>query len=141
MRRMKAAPASTTLGYGVLLSCSRVILRFGRQARPGEHVDSGLTAYRHSEFATLDKIRLRHKTRLGRFITSPWRLAVLRLSPPSPQFLHLILGTDPMLRGPQKVYQKITIIRVFFAVIVKMVKIENLMRNIFKLILLRFKKA
>ena len=29
--------------------------------------------------ATLDKIRLSYKTRLGRFITSPWRLAVLRL--------------------------------------------------------------
>ena len=52
---------------------------FGRQTRPGERVDSGLTAFRLSEFATLDKIRLRYKTRLGRFITSPWRLAVLRL--------------------------------------------------------------
>ena len=90
---------------------------FGRQARPGERVDSGLTAFRLSEFATLDKIRLGHKTRLGRFITSPWRLAVLRLSPPSPQFLHLILGTDPVLRGarPQKVYQKHLVIRIFFA--------------------------
>ena len=143
MRRMKATPASTTLGYVGLLSCAGIISRFGRQVRLGERGDSGLTAYRRSEFATLDKMRLRDKTRLGRFITSPWRLAVLRLSPPSPQFPHLILGTDPMLRGarPQKVYQKITIIRVFFAVIVKMVKIENLMRNIFKLILLRFKKA
>ena len=46
-------------------------VRFGRQARPGEHGDSGLTAYRRSEFATLDKIRQKHKTRLGRFITSP----------------------------------------------------------------------
>ena len=51
----------------------------GRQARLGERVDSGLTAYRLSEFATLDKIRLRYRTRLGRFITSPRRLAVLRL--------------------------------------------------------------
>ena len=55
------------------------ISRFERQARPGERVDSGLTAFRLSEFATLDKIRLSYKTRLGRFITSPWRLAVLRL--------------------------------------------------------------
>ena len=54
-------------------------IRFGRQARPGEHVDSGLTAYRHSEFATLDKMRQKHKTRLGRFITSPRRLADLSL--------------------------------------------------------------
>jgi hypothetical protein len=47
------------------------ISRFGRQARLGERGDSGLTAYRRSEFATLDKMRLRYKTRLGRFITSP----------------------------------------------------------------------
>ena len=54
-------------------------IRFGRQARPGEHVDSGLTAYRHSEFATLGKMRQKHRTRLGRFITSPRRLADLSL--------------------------------------------------------------
>ena len=103
---MKAPPASTTLGYGVLLSCSRIILRFGWQARLGERGDSGLTAYRRSEFATLDKMRQKYKTRLGRFITSPRRLADLRLSPPSPQFPSLFLGTDPVLRGarPQKVY-------------------------------------
>ena len=47
------------------------VIRFGRQARPGERVDSGLTAFRLSEFATLDKIRLKYKMRLGRFITSP----------------------------------------------------------------------
>ena len=52
---------------------------FVRQARLGERVDSGLSAFRLSEFATLDKMRQKHKTRLGRFITSPWRLAVLRL--------------------------------------------------------------
>ena len=75
------------------------ISRYGRQTSPGERGDSGLTAYRRSEFATLDKIRLSYKARLGRFITSPWRLAVLRLSPPSPKFPHLILGTDPMSRG------------------------------------------
>ena len=69
----------TALGYVGLLSCSGIISRFGRQVRLGEHVDSGLTAYRHSEFVTLDKMRLRYKTRLGRFITSPWRLAFLRL--------------------------------------------------------------
>ena len=49
MRRMKAAPAYATLGYLVRLSCFGIIPRFGRQARPGEHVDSDLTAYRHSE--------------------------------------------------------------------------------------------
>ena len=54
-------------------------IRFGRQARSGEHGDSGLAAFRRSEFATLDKIRLRYKTRLGRFITSPRRLADLSL--------------------------------------------------------------
>ena len=69
----------TALGNVGLLSCPGIISRFGRQVRLGEHVDSGLTAYRHSEFATLDKMRLRYKTRLGRFITSPWRLAALRL--------------------------------------------------------------
>ena len=79
MRRMKAATAYATLGYVGLLSCVGIISRFGRQARLGEHVDSGLTAYRHSEFATLDKTRQKHKTRLGRFITSPRRLAALRV--------------------------------------------------------------
>ena len=69
-------------------------IRFGRQARPGEHGDSGLTAYRHSEFATLDKIRLRYKTRLGRFITSPWRLAVLSL------FRHNITSHAHFWGGP-----------------------------------------
>ena len=57
-------------------------IRFGRQARPGEHVDSGLTAYRHSEFATLDKIRLMFETRLGRFITSPRLACRPQLAPP-----------------------------------------------------------
>ena len=50
---------------------SVIRMTFGRQARLGERGDSGLTAYRRSEFATLDKMRLRYKTRLGRFITSP----------------------------------------------------------------------
>ena len=63
----------------VYYHASRNLASFGRQARPGEHGDSGLTAYRRSEFATLDKIRQKHKTRLGRFITSPRRLAVLSL--------------------------------------------------------------
>ena len=91
---MKAAPACATLGY-VGLRPRLDSIRFGRQARPGEHVDSGLTAYRHSEFATLDKMRQKHRTRLGRFITSPRRLADLSL------FRHNItshahfLGTDP----------------------------------------------
>ena len=78
---------------------------FRRQARPGERVDSGLTAFRLSEFATLDKIRLRHRTRLGRFITSPRRLAALRLPRHQLNFYTLFLGTDPVLRGasPQKV--------------------------------------
>ena len=59
------------LSYVGLLSRAGKISRFGRQARLGERGDSGLTAYRLSEFATLDKMRLRYKTRLGRFITSP----------------------------------------------------------------------
>ena len=71
MRRMKAAPAYAALGYVGLLFCAVIISRFGWQARPGEHGDSGLAAFRRSEFATLDKMRLRYKTRLGRFITSP----------------------------------------------------------------------
>ena len=54
-------------------------IRFGRQARLGEHGDSGLAAFRRSEFATLGKMRQKHKTRLGRFITSPRRLADLSL--------------------------------------------------------------
>ena len=106
---MKATPASTTLGYGVLLSCSRIILRFGRQARLGERGDSGLTAYRRSEFATLDKMRLRYKTRLGRFITSPWRLAFLRLHHHN-LTSHAFFGDRPhVARGqtPKGVFKKL----------------------------------
>ena len=76
------------------------VIRFGRQARPGEHVDSGLTAYRLSEFATLDKIRLSYKTRLGRFITSPWRLAVLRLHHHNLTSHALFWGQTPRYVGP-----------------------------------------
>ena len=70
-------------------------------------------------------------------------LAVLRLSPPSPQFSPLILGTDPVLRGarPQKECQKHLVILTFFAIIAKMVENENPMRNILGLILLRSKKV
>ena len=46
---MKAAKSCPALGYVGRLSCVGIISRFGRQARLGEHVDSGLTAYRHSE--------------------------------------------------------------------------------------------
>ena len=139
MRRMKAASASTTPGYVGLLSCAGIISRFGRQARLGERGDSGLTAYRRSEFATLDKMRQKHKTRLGRFITSPRLACRPPLALPSPQFPPLILGTDPTLRGakPQKVYQKILVILVFFAIIAK---IENPMPTILKLALLRLKR-
>ena len=99
MRRMKAAPAYATLGYVGRLSCFGIIPRFGRQARPVEHVDSGLTAYRHSEFATLDKMRQKHKTRLGRFITSPRRLADLSLLRHNIASHAHFLGIDPVLRG------------------------------------------
>ena len=116
---------------------------FVRQARLGERVDSGLSAFRLSEFATLDKIRLRHKTRLGRFITSPRRLAVLSLHHHNLTSHALFLGTDPMLRGdrPQKVCQKHIVILIFFAIIAKMVGNENSMRNILKLTLLRLKEV
>ena len=82
----ESATGSTALGYVSLLSCAGIISRFGRQARLGERGDSGLTAYRRSEFATLDKMRLRYKTRLGRFITSPRLACRPPLAPPSPQF-------------------------------------------------------
>ena len=141
MRRMKAAPACATLGYVGLLSCSGIISRFGRQVRLGEHVDSGLTAYRHSEFATLDKMRLRYKTRLGRFITSPRRLAVLRLSPPSLQFSLLILGTDPVLREAPKSMLKNHHYSGISRGYHQNGKNENLMRNILGLTLLRLKKV
>ena len=126
MRRMKAAPACATLNYVSLLSCSRIISRFGQQARPGERVDSGLTAFRLSEFATLDKIRLSYKTRLGRFITSP-RLACRPPLIPAvttisiPHFgdrHHAAWGQTP------KSVLKNLVIQIFFAVIVKMVKLR-----------------
>ena len=78
MRQMKASPAYANLGFVVLLT-QPACHPLRTASSPRERVDSGLTAFRLSEFATLDKIRLRHKTRLGRFITSPWRLAFLRL--------------------------------------------------------------
>ena len=89
----------------VYYHASRNLASFGRQARPGEHGDSGLTAYRRSEFATLDKIRLRYKTRLGRFITSPRRLADLSLLRHNITSHAHFLGTGPVLRGdrPRKV--------------------------------------
>ena len=100
---MKAAPAYAALGYVGLLSCAGKISRFGRQARPGERVDSGLTASRLSEFATLDKMRLRYKTRLGRFITSPWRLAVLRLLRHNlTSYASFFWGQTPCCVGPKK---------------------------------------
>ena len=72
---------------------------FVRQDRLGERGDSGLTAFRRSEFATLDKMRLRYKTRLGRFITSPRRLAALRLPRHHLNFHSSLGGQDPVLRG------------------------------------------
>ena len=90
MSRHRPTLRSAMSAFGLNLDS----IRFGRQARLGERVDSGLTASRLSEFATLDKMRLKYKTRLGRFITSPRRLAVLRSSPPSPQFPLLILGSS-----------------------------------------------
>ena len=75
---------------------------FGRQARPGERGDSGLTAYRRSEFATLDKMRLRYKTRLGRFITSPRRLAALRYPRRHHNFHTSFWGQTPCCVGAPK---------------------------------------
>ena len=72
-------------------------IRFGRQARPGEHGDSGLAAFRRSEFATLDKMRQKHKTRLGRFITSPRRLADLSLLRHNHTSHALFLGTATVI--------------------------------------------
>ena len=99
---MKAAPAYAALGNVGLLSCAGKISRFGRQARLGERGDSGLTAYRRSEFATLDKMRQKHKTRLGRFITSPRHACRPPLALPSPQFPHFFWGQTPCCVGAPK---------------------------------------
>ena len=94
---------------GTGLRCARLcrptimpveISRFGRQARPGERVDSGLTAFRLSEFATLDKTRQKYKTRLGRFITSPRRLVALRYPRRHHNFHTLFWGQTPCCVGP-----------------------------------------
>ena len=77
------------------------ISRFGRQARLGERGDSGLTAYRRSEFATLDKIRLRHKTRLGRFITSPRIAYRPPLAPPQSHLSCPFFGDRPRVAWGQ----------------------------------------
>ena len=85
----------TALGYVSLLSYPGIISRFGRQARLGERGDSGLTAYRRSEFATLDKTRQKCKTPLGRFITSPRRSCRPPLASLTQPFLRLIFGDRP----------------------------------------------
>ena len=116
---------------------------FGRQARPGERVDSGLTAFRLSEFATLDKIRLRHKTRLGRFITSPWRLAVLRLHHHNLTSHTSFFGDRPHIawgQTPKSVLKTLHYFNILRSYRPNS-KNENSMRNILKLSLLRFKKA
>ena len=138
-----AAPAYAALGYIGLLSCSVTISRFGRQTRLGEHVDSGLTAYRHSEFATLDKIRLRYRTRLGRFITSPRLACRPPLALPSPQFPHLI-QLDTGHNRPASSHNIVSYCMFHSrlrAIASIKAKIKNSLRNILKLILLRFKKA
>ena len=50
--------------------------------------------------ATLDKMRQKHKTRLGRFITSPRRLAALRLPRRHLNFRSLFWGQTPCYVGP-----------------------------------------
>ena len=140
---MKATPASTTPGYVGLLSCAGKISRFGRQARLGERVDSGLTASRLSEFATLDKMRLRYRTRLGRFITSPRRLAVLRCASPQSHFPYPILGTRPHVawgQAPKSVPKTLRYFNILRSYRLNS-KDENSMRNILGLILLRSKKV
>ena len=117
--------------------------RFGRQARLGERVDSGLTAFRLSEFATLDKIRLRYKTRLGRFITSPWRLAVLRLLRHNLTSHASFFGDRPRIawgRAPKSVLKKLRYFNILRSYRLNS-KNENSMRNILGLILLRLKKV
>ena len=140
---MKAAPAYAALGYVGLLSCAGIISRFGRQARLGERGDSGLTAYRRSEFATLDKIRLRYKTRLGRFITSPWRLAVLRLLRHNLTSHASFFGDRPRIawgRAPKSVLKKLRYFNILRSYRLNSEN-ENSMRNILGLILLRLKKV
>ena len=88
------------LGYVSLLYCVGIISRFGRQVRLGEHVDSGLTAYQHSEFATLDKTRQKHKTRLGRFITSPRLACRPQLARHHHNFHTSFWGQTPCRVGP-----------------------------------------
>ena len=105
MRRMKAAPAYATLGYVGLLSCAGIISRFRRQSRLGEHVDSGLAAFRRSEASDTgqntsqvqDAFRSLHYVAVTT-CRPPLIPAVTSIPPP-------ILGSDPMVRGarPQKV--------------------------------------
>ena len=125
----------------VYYHASRNLASFGRQARPGEHVDSGLTAYRHSEFATLDKIRQKHKTRLGRFITSPRRLAALRLSRHHLNFHTSFWGPHAAWgQAPRSVLKTL-----YYSDIIRSYRLngrnENSMRNILGLILLRSKEV
>ena len=130
----------TALGYIGLLSCSGIISRFGRQVRPGERVDSGLTAFRLSEFATLDKIRLRYKTRLGRFITSPRRLAALRLHHHNLTSHTSFFGDRPHAAWAPKSVLK----TIHYPYILRSYRLsdknENPIRNILKLTLLRLKR-
>ena len=102
------------------------VIRIGRQARPDERVDSGLTAFRLSEFATLDKMRLRYRTRLGRFITSPRRLAVLRLHHNNLTSHASFLGDRPRVAWGQAPKSALKTLRYFniLAVIAQIVKMR-----------------
>ena len=143
MRRMKAAPACATLNYVSLLSCpwkSRKLRtasssRRTSRLRPDGLSTLGIRDTRQNASQVQDAFRSLHYVAEATCRPPP--------VPPSPQFPHLILGTDPMSRGarPQKVCQKYLTFLTFLTIIVKMVRNENPMRNILKLILLRLKEV
>ena len=92
--------------------------------------------------ATLDKMRQKHKTRLGRFITSPWRLAVLRLLRDNITSHASFFGDRPRVAWGQAPKSMLKTLRYFN--IPRSYRLnsknENSMRNILKLTLLRLKR-
>ena len=143
MRRMKAAPACATLNHVSLLSCSWKFRASDGKLAPANMSTPALRPIDIRNKATLDKTHQKHKTRLGRFITSPRRLAFLRLHLHNLTSHTSFFGDRPHVawgQAPKSVLKNrhySNVLRGYH----QNGKNENLMRNMLKLSLLRLKEV
>ena len=102
--------------------CSSGNLIAARQANLAARLRLG--GYRNE--ATLDKMRLKHKTRLCRFITSPRRLGALRLSRRHLDFHPSFWGQTPCRvgSGPKKCVRNDSLFRYFSRLSLKWYKMR-----------------